>query len=144
MKSNSPRFSDGSRGSVVLVSSTSGYFGGTGVIAYIASKHGVTGLLRAFQPTCTANNIRVNAVAPSFTPTQITAGLVEKWKEAGMESNTPQSVAAVIAQMSVDPSKRGACCLVSSTHKDQGTTPTETIFRLLVEYYGKWRSQDKL
>ncbi|KAF7544841.1 hypothetical protein G7046_g9701 [Stylonectria norvegica] len=46
MKDNTPDAS-GWRGSVVLVSSTSGYFGGTEVVSYISSKHGVIGLLRA-------------------------------------------------------------------------------------------------
>ncbi|KAJ3455253.1 hypothetical protein MRS44_013853 [Fusarium solani] len=39
--------STGSRGSIVFVISTSGYFGSTGNAAYISSKHGVVGLMRA-------------------------------------------------------------------------------------------------
>lgn len=113
MKPNHPnRLAGGSRGSIVLVSSTSGYFGGTGVTAYVASKHGITGLLRSSQLAANAANIRVNAVAPSFTPTQITAGFGGKWRDAGIEANTPQNVAAAIAQTIMDPAMRGNCCLV--------------------------------
>lgn len=75
-------------GSIVLVSSTSGYFGGTGVSAYIASKHGVIGLLRSSQLAVKKHGIRVNGVAPFHTPTHITASFSEQWKAAGLESNT--------------------------------------------------------
>ncbi len=150
MKSNPPRFSDGSRGSVVLVSSTSGYFGGTGVTAYIASKHGVTGLLRSSQLVATASKVRVNAVAPCFTPTQITAGLTQKWSESGMESNTPQSVAAVIAHMAVDPSRHGACCLVrclSVSYFSSSPVQSRKLInchnRLPVGCSGRWKDRDK-
>jgi len=100
-----------SGGTVVLVASTSGYFGGTGVAAYISSKHAVIGLLRSSQATAIKNNIRVNAVAPFFTPTHITSSYAEKWKEAGLEANTPDGVAAVIMQASLE-KKSGMCILV--------------------------------
>jgi NAD(P)-dependent dehydrogenase (short-subunit alcohol dehydrogenase family) len=82
----------GTGGSVVLVASTSGYFGGTGVNAYVASKHGVVGLLRASQRAAQKCGVRVNAVAPFFTPTHITASFAGRWKEAGFEGNTPEGV----------------------------------------------------
>lgn len=99
-------------GSVVLLASTSGYFGGTGVAAYVASKHGVIGLLRASQQTAHKYGIRVNAVAPFFTPTHITAGFAQRWKEAGLDANTPQGVAQTIASLAVDDGMRGECILV--------------------------------
>lgn len=112
MKDNTlSRFPDGSRGSVVLVSSTSGYFGGTGVAAYISSKHGVTGLLRASQLVAARHDIRINAVAPFVTPTTM-AGFAAEWSARGHPSNTTQQVANVIATISQDPDCRGACYLV--------------------------------
>lgn len=114
MEQNEPRFSDGSRGSVILVSSTSGYFGGTGVAAYVSSKHGVTGLLRASQKAAEKAHVRVNGIAPSFTTTPLTSNFGKQWYDAGIEHNTPQHVARMIVQMSVDPTGRGACCLVCS------------------------------
>ncbi|KAI9928421.1 hypothetical protein ASPWEDRAFT_170580 [Aspergillus wentii DTO 134E9] len=104
-------------GSVVLLASTSGYFGGTGVSAYVASKHGVVGLLRASQATAQQHGIRVNAIAPFFTPTRITAGFARSWEEAGLEANTPQRVAESIVQMAVDSSKKGACLLVAGKYQ---------------------------
>lgn len=100
-------------GSMVLIASTSGYFGGTGVAAYVASKHGVVGLLRSAQIEAKKRNIRVNAVAPFFTPTAITAEYSQRWRDKGLEANTPENVAAVIAHTAVDPTLRGKCLLVS-------------------------------
>lgn len=112
MKDNDPaRFPDGSRGSIVLVSSTSGYFGGTGVAAYVSSKHGVTGLLRASQLIAAKHDIRINAVAPFVTPTSM-AGFAAEWSARGNPSNTTEQVATVIATMSQDPDRKGSCYLV--------------------------------
>jgi NAD(P)-dependent dehydrogenase (short-subunit alcohol dehydrogenase family) len=112
MKRNKPQFSDGARGSIVLVTSTSGYFGGTGAAAYIASKHGATGLLRASQNAATKIGVRVNAIAPNFTSTQLTKNFSKEWYEAGMTYNTPETVARVIVGLSADASQHGACFMV--------------------------------
>ncbi|RAK96633.1 dehydrogenase with different specificitie [Aspergillus ibericus CBS 121593] len=103
-------------GSVVLVTSTSGYFGGTGVTAYVASKHGVVGLLRASQVTAQKYGIRVNAVAPFMTPTTMTAGFSQRWQDAGLETNTPERVAEVIAQVALDTTRKGSCTLVAGRY----------------------------
>jgi NAD(P)-dependent dehydrogenase (short-subunit alcohol dehydrogenase family) len=99
-------------GSVVLVASTSGYFGGTGVSAYVTSKHGVIGLLRSSKKVAEKYGIRVNAVAPFFTPTHITGSYSTQWKEAGLEANTPGDVATVIAQTALDTKRHGTATLV--------------------------------
>ncbi|KAH0835377.1 short chain dehydrogenase/reductase [Fonsecaea pedrosoi] len=105
-------------GSIVLIASTSGYFGSTGVSAYIASKHGVVGLLRAAQVEASKRgNIRVNGVAPAFTPTAITAEYSQRWKETGLESNTVEDVAGVVAQTAVDARLKGACVLVAGKYR---------------------------
>ncbi|KEF52329.1 uncharacterized protein A1O9_11569 [Exophiala aquamarina CBS 119918] len=98
------------RGSIVLVSSTSGYFGASGVAAYVSSKHGVTGLLRASQVWAEKYGVRINGVAPFVTPTNM-AAFHEIWASKGLPSNTPEGVAAVIAQMALDPTRKGQCCL---------------------------------
>jgi NAD(P)-dependent dehydrogenase (short-subunit alcohol dehydrogenase family) len=110
---NNAILKQGVRGSIVLVSSTSGYFGTTGNAAYIASKHGVTGLLRASQQKASSLQIRVNAIAPSYTPTHITAGFGDSIVQAGFESNTPDMVGIAIAFAALDESRQGTCCLVS-------------------------------
>ncbi|KAJ5729211.1 uncharacterized protein N7483_003719 [Penicillium malachiteum] len=102
--------------SIILLGSTSSYFGGTGVTAYVASKHGVLGLLRASQSRAAELGIRVNAIAPFLTPTQITAGFAERWREEGLEENTPGRVASAIAYVSLDESRKGECILVAGSY----------------------------
>lgn len=99
--------------SILLVASTSSYFGGTGVVAYIASKHGVLGLLRACQKVARSHGVRVNAVAPFLTPTHITEGFAHKWDEVGLEKNTPNRVAEAIAVVALDKEREGNFVLVS-------------------------------
>ncbi|KAJ5807357.1 hypothetical protein N7447_010813 [Penicillium robsamsonii] len=103
--------------SILLVGSTSSYFGGTGVAAYIASKHGVLGLLRACQGVARRHGVRVNAVAPFLTPTYITAGFAHKWDEARLEKNTPNGVAEVIAAVALDEERQGNCVMVRYTYR---------------------------
>lgn len=98
--------------SILLVISTSGYFGGTGVSAYCASKHGVLGLLRSSQTAAQNLGVRVNAIAPFFTPTNITAGFARQWSEHGLEKNSPARVAEAIAHVSLDEGRRGDCVMV--------------------------------
>ncbi|KAJ5717357.1 hypothetical protein N7488_003003 [Penicillium malachiteum] len=102
--------------SIILLGSTSSYFGGTGVTAYVASKHGVLGLLRASQSRATELGIRVNAIAPFLTPTHITAGFADRWREEGLEENTPERVASTIAYVGLDESRKGECILVAGRY----------------------------
>ena len=112
MKSNPPD-SDGARGSIILIASTSGYFGGTGVVSYISSKHGVVGLCRSSQRVANQLQVRVNVIAPFFTPTYITGGYSEKWKERGLPANTVEDVAAAIVHTSIEPDRKGHSIMVS-------------------------------
>jgi len=111
MQSNAPD-ADGARGSVVLIASTSGYFGGTGVVSYISSKHGVVGLARASQRKANELGVRVNVVAPFFTPTYITTGYSEQWKERGLPANTVEGVADTVVATSTDPTRKGHSVMV--------------------------------
>jgi len=111
MSLNSQVFPDGSKGSIVLVASTSGYVGGTGVISYVASKHGIIGLLRASQSAAKMYQVNINAVAPFFTPTHITSGYAEEWRRAGLPENSTSDVALAIAHTAMG-LESGKCCLV--------------------------------
>lgn len=101
----------GLRGSVVLVTSTSGYFGSTGVGSYVASKHGITGLLRAAQQTARKLGIRINGVAPGFTPTPTFKALADRWRHSGLKWNTLECVAMAIA-LACSRDETGKCHLV--------------------------------
>jgi NAD(P)-dependent dehydrogenase (short-subunit alcohol dehydrogenase family) len=104
--------SDGAKGSVILIASTSGYFGGTGVVSYISSKHGVVGLARASQRKANELGVRVNVIAPFFTPTYITTGYSEEWKRRGLPANTVEDVAKAIVETSVNPERKGHSIMV--------------------------------
>jgi SDR family mycofactocin-dependent oxidoreductase len=66
-----PHIQAGGRGgSIVITSSTAGLVGGLadgtpGVMGYIASKHGVIGLMRAWANVLAPENIRVNTIHPT-------------------------------------------------------------------------------
>ncbi|PYH49602.1 uncharacterized protein BP01DRAFT_378214 [Aspergillus saccharolyticus JOP 1030-1] len=122
-------------GSIVLLASASRCFGGARVVAYVASKHGVIGLLRASQLFAQQYGIRINAIAPFVTPTRIPAGFAKKWHEAGLEANRPQRVAEVIGQVAMDPTRKGFCVLVIA-----GDYPRElefTMARMLAPWLGE-------
>jgi len=70
--------SGGRGGSIVITSSTAGLKGGMsdgspGVLGYIASKHGVVGLMRAWANALAEENIRVNTVHPTGVATPMIA-----------------------------------------------------------------------
>ncbi|KAJ5559418.1 Short chain dehydrogenase/reductase [Penicillium frequentans] len=112
MQHNQLTSTSGRRGTAILVTSTSGYFGSTGVGAYIASKHEITGLLRGAQEVGQELGISINAVAPSFTPTPTFKALGEKWKKSGLKPNTLDSVATAIA-LACTRDETGKCYLVA-------------------------------
>jgi NAD(P)-dependent dehydrogenase (short-subunit alcohol dehydrogenase family) len=60
-------------GSLVTVSSQMGAVGYPGRSAYCATKHAVEGLTKALAVEWAARGIRVNAVAPTFVETALTA-----------------------------------------------------------------------
>lgn len=113
MRTNKACFSDGSRGALIFTLSTSSYFGGTGVAAYVASKHATLGLFRASQSKAAEVGVRQSAVAPFVTPTHITAGFADAWKDAGLPVNTTEGIARALVYMAVNPQAHGKCCLVS-------------------------------
>jgi (+)-trans-carveol dehydrogenase len=67
-----PHIQAGGRGgSVVINCSVRGLRAGKGAVGYMASKHGVVGLMRALAIELAAENIRVNSVHPGFVDTPL-------------------------------------------------------------------------
>lgn len=62
-------------GRIVNISSTSGQAGQAGQVNYAASKAGLIGATKALAREVGRRNIQVNAVAPGFIETEMTAGL---------------------------------------------------------------------
>lgn len=76
-------------GRIVCVSSISGIAGNLGQTNYAASKAGVIGLVKFTAPIL-KNGITINAVAPGFIETQMTAAIPFAIREAGRRMNSMQ------------------------------------------------------
>lgn len=75
-----------SRGRVVNISSVVGLTGNAGQSNYAASKAGLIGLSRSLAKELASRGVCVNAVAPGFIETDMTAALDEKARAALLES----------------------------------------------------------
>ena len=90
-------------GRVICVSSISGIAGNMGQTNYAVSKAGVIGLVNSSVPALQAKGITINAVAPGFIETQMTAAIPFAIREAGRRMNSmsqgglPVDVAETIA-----------------------------------------------
>lgn len=90
-------------GRIVCVSSISGIAGNLGQTNYALSKAGVVGMVQSTAPLLAARGITINAVAPGFIETQMTAAIPFALREAGRRLNSmsqgglPQDVAEAIA-----------------------------------------------
>lgn len=73
-------------GRVVNISSVVGEMGNPGQVNYCASKAGLFGLTKSAARELAKRNITVNAVAPGFIETDMTAGLPEKGREALLQN----------------------------------------------------------
>ncbi len=82
------------KGAVVNVSSVSGLGGDWGGSAYNAAKGGVTNLTRALALEFGSRGVRVNAVAPSLTKTDMTDGMLDDAMLAKFAERMPMGRAA--------------------------------------------------
>jgi 3-oxoacyl-[acyl-carrier protein] reductase len=90
-------------GRIVGVSSISGVAGNAGQTNYSTSKAGVIGMVQATAPALAKQHLTINAVAPGFIETQMTAAMPFALREAGRRMNSlsqgglPIDVAETIA-----------------------------------------------
>jgi 3-oxoacyl-[acyl-carrier protein] reductase len=75
-------------GRVIGVASIAGIAGNNGQTNYATSKAGVIGLVEAMAPIAAAHGVTVNAVAPGFIETQMTAKVPVVLREAGRRMNS--------------------------------------------------------
>jgi SDR family mycofactocin-dependent oxidoreductase len=79
--------SQGTGGSVILTSSTAGLKGLPFMNPYTASKHGITGLAKAFAHELARYNIRVNSLHPAGVNTPLGTGLATEVMEKAIQEN---------------------------------------------------------
>lgn len=102
----SPHFRSSPR--IVSVASTSGIAGNRGQTNYAASKGGVMGMVRATAPLLAVHGGTINAVAPGFIETEMTARIPLVLREMGRRLNSlqqggqPVDVAETIAFLASD------------------------------------------
>ena len=90
-------------GRIINITSISGIMGNSGQANYAASKAGVIGFTKAVAKEVARRGITVNAVAPGFIKTDMTAVLPDKIKEGVLQLipvqrfGEPEEVAAAIA-----------------------------------------------
>jgi 3-oxoacyl-[acyl-carrier protein] reductase len=95
-------------GRVVNVASVVGVVGNVGQANYVASKAGLIGLTKTVAREFAARGITVNAVAPGYIETQMTAVLGDKVKEAFLaqiplgRAGRPEDVAAAVTFLASD------------------------------------------
>ena len=91
------------RGRIVNITSVVGQMGNAGQVNYSAAKAGLIGLTKSAAKELAARSITVNAVAPGFVETDMTAGLSDEVRKAYAEAiplrrlGTAQDIAEAVA-----------------------------------------------
>jgi 3-oxoacyl-[acyl-carrier protein] reductase len=90
-------------GRIVNITSVAGLAGNPGQANYSAAKAGMVGFTKALAKEVGSRNITVNAVAPGYIPTDLTASLPQDLVEKAIEmtplgrAGTPEDVANAVA-----------------------------------------------
>ena len=96
------------RGSIVNISSVVGRRGNAGQVNYSAAKAGLLGLTKTLAKEVASRNVRVNAVAPGYIETEMTAALDDAARNAIISQiplnriGSPQNVADAVAFLAGD------------------------------------------
>jgi NAD(P)-dependent dehydrogenase (short-subunit alcohol dehydrogenase family) len=103
-----PIFREQRNGRIVTISSINGLRGKVGQVNYAAAKAGVIGLTKALAKELARSRVTVNAVAPGFILTPMTAGMPVEAREAAIaeiplgQPGTPEDVAALVTFLCTD------------------------------------------
>jgi 3-oxoacyl-[acyl-carrier protein] reductase len=95
-------------GRIINISSVSGIAGQGGQTNYAASKAGIIGLTKSLAKELGPRNVTVNAVAPGFCVTDLTADLPEDLKQQAIETTPlrrmgqPEEIAHAVAFLASD------------------------------------------
>ena len=106
-------------GRIVCLSSVSGIAGNRGQTNYSASKAGIVGFVRALAPEVASRGITVNAVAPGFIETRLTAAMPVPIREAARrlsalgQGGKPEDVGQAVTFLSTP----GSVGVTGSVHR---------------------------
>jgi 3-oxoacyl-[acyl-carrier protein] reductase len=108
-------------GRIVNVSSIVGQTGNAGQVAYASAKAGLLGMTMTLARELASRNVTVNAVAPGFIQTDMTAGLPEHLMQAAQatiplgELGKPEDVAPAVAFLCTEGARyiTGQCLAVN-------------------------------
>lgn len=95
-------------GSIINITSVVGIAGNGGQTNYAASKAGIIGLTKSLAKEVAARGVRVNAVAPGFVETDMTADLSDEIREKAIEAiplgrmGATQDIAKAVAFLASD------------------------------------------
>ena len=95
-------------GRIVNMSSVVGVYGNAGQVNYAASKAGVVGMTKSLAKELASRGVTVNAVAPGFIETDMTAAMPQAAKDAMMPTipmqrlGAPEDVAKAVAFLASD------------------------------------------
>lgn len=95
-------------GRIINITSVSGVMGNAGQANYSASKAGMIGLTKSMARELASKNITVNAVAPGFIETEMTAVLSDTVKEAAVKQipvgrfGQPEDIANMVKYLASD------------------------------------------
>ncbi|GAB7334312.1 hypothetical protein MBLNU13_g06339t2 [Cladosporium sp. NU13] len=93
--------------SLTFTSSVAAFREDPGLYVYVASKHGVMGLMRVLRSTLIQSKpyaIRTNTVCPWMTRTRLTQGVEHHWDAAGLPGNMPEDIAKILMGVAADSS----------------------------------------
>ena len=95
-------------GHIINMSSVSGVMGNAGQVNYCASKAGIIGMTKSLARELGSRGITVNAIAPGFIETEMTAVLSEEVKKASAAQiplghfGKPEDIAKTVAFLASD------------------------------------------
>lgn len=95
-------------GSIINITSVVGIAGNGGQTNYAASKAGIIGLTKSLAKEVAARGIRVNALAPGFVDTEMTADLGDEIRQKAIEAiplgrmGAPEDISKAVAFLASD------------------------------------------